>query len=121
MTITAPVGTRKGFRFGLVALIFSIAAPAWTILAILFVITAPGHDLPGQQVETEPTALEVLRYLFVLFAYVVVPVLLILSLVFGIVAMLRNRRRGVIMAAAAFGVLLLGVVGMIAILIASLS
>ena len=113
--VVTALSTRKGFRFGLVTLIFSIIAPAWVILSIIFVVTSAGHDLPGQQIDTAATPLDVLRYLFVLSGYLLVPLMLISAIVFGIVALLRNRKPGVILAATGFGVLVLCVIGIIAV------
>jgi hypothetical protein len=81
-------------------------------------IQAQSGYAPGDPVE-EANGGDILRYLFVVVGYLVVPALLLLAIAFAIVALVRNRKPGVILAASALGLLLLFVIAFV-VLIAQL-
>lgn len=110
---TVPVPARperRGIRLGLVALLSAIIGPAWLVTGFVLVARSQGEPLTP---EIGPQPYEIARYIVIVAGYVGVPLLLILAIVLGILAIARNRRPGVIMGASALGVLVLFVVGIV--------
>ena len=100
----APVPVQqRGSRLGLIALISAIVAPIWLAGGFLLAIESSTGHLP------DPLGLFV--YFVITVGYFAVPALTLVAIVFGIVALATNARRGKVFGGIALGLVLLAIVG----------
>ncbi|MEP6479005.1 MAG: hypothetical protein ABJB03_06415 [Rhodoglobus sp.] len=96
---------KRGIRFGLWALIFGLIPPVMTGLGLLFALLGEGKN--GSE------AVATTAYVLLFSLFLVVPVCVVLAIIFGILALRRNRALGKILGA-------IGIVLVIAVVVVSL-
>jgi hypothetical protein len=95
-------------------MILGIISPVWGALAVLFSFREQSmHDYPDQ-VPLWPQSMNSLVVAFDIVGFIVSPIGTILALVFGIVALVRNRTPGRIMGGVGLLALLASVVAVVA-------